>query len=376
MERASGLHPSAVALRKETNFRCANPDCDSVILTYHHFDPSWRERQHNEVEGMIALCPECHWRAEGGAWTKEKLREFKKHAGAPRPFQDDLIRPEKSKKALYRLGGNYIFSCPNILIGADVPLLGESRSEDGRLLFNLQILDERNNLLVVIHENSLAVDTLENYDCYYSPKANHLIVRRRQRKVILELRLCRLTMDALQESISSESSDGAVPQKILKHLAPELREKFARCQWDRDYRRQSFDKFFEAVRDQALGSDGTMVLVDIIRANLHANGRWIPIRNGQVANLICSNNLFWNCDNVFRIDGYCRLPKYYSEMRRSFTAADAFIIQREQFLNERSTERNAQVEKIYGEALREFPATMAAAGGIFGAQMLVRPAHL
>jgi len=47
-------------------------------LKWHHFDPPWREKQHFNPEGMIALCNRHTDQADGGAYTKEQLRNFKK----------------------------------------------------------------------------------------------------------------------------------------------------------------------------------------------------------------------------------------------------------------------------------------------------------
>jgi hypothetical protein len=43
-------------LRTEVGYGC--PICRSPFLTWHHFDPPYRVRPHNDPEGMIALCRE------------------------------------------------------------------------------------------------------------------------------------------------------------------------------------------------------------------------------------------------------------------------------------------------------------------------------
>jgi len=44
-------------LRQEASFGCCY--CGAAILDYHHIIP-WKERHHNEVEHMVAVCPTHH----------------------------------------------------------------------------------------------------------------------------------------------------------------------------------------------------------------------------------------------------------------------------------------------------------------------------
>src|SRR2546430_16075052 len=71
-----GSAPTKRILRKEANFGCAI--CGEPYLTYHHFDPSWAERHHDEPEGMIALCVKHAGMADAKAFTKKQLRAFKR----------------------------------------------------------------------------------------------------------------------------------------------------------------------------------------------------------------------------------------------------------------------------------------------------------
>jgi hypothetical protein len=54
-------------LRAEAGFGCPAEGCSSPYLTYHHFDPARREKEHRQPAGMVALCREHHDAAEGGA---------------------------------------------------------------------------------------------------------------------------------------------------------------------------------------------------------------------------------------------------------------------------------------------------------------------
>lgn len=62
----------------EVGFGCPVEGCGSPYLMWHHFDPTWSERQHHEPGGMVALCRDHHPEADSGAFTHDQLREFKR----------------------------------------------------------------------------------------------------------------------------------------------------------------------------------------------------------------------------------------------------------------------------------------------------------
>jgi hypothetical protein len=65
-------------LRQEVHFGCPIENCGSPYLSFHHFDPPWRLRQHHEPGGMIALCLEHHIRADRNAYSIQQLKEMKR----------------------------------------------------------------------------------------------------------------------------------------------------------------------------------------------------------------------------------------------------------------------------------------------------------
>ena len=69
-------------LRQEVGFHCPvflTPEvpCGCPYLTWHHFDPPWRDEQHHRPEGMIALCRMHADAADSGAYTDDQLRRMK-----------------------------------------------------------------------------------------------------------------------------------------------------------------------------------------------------------------------------------------------------------------------------------------------------------
>lgn len=72
--------PIRRALRAEVGFGCPIGECANPYLEWHHFDPPWREREHHDPAGMVALCAEHHAKADAGAFTPEQLRGYKSSA--------------------------------------------------------------------------------------------------------------------------------------------------------------------------------------------------------------------------------------------------------------------------------------------------------
>lgn len=66
-------------LRRDVGFGCPIRNCGNPYLEYHHFDPPVHIKPHNNPEGMIALCPQHHKKADGNAYTIEQLHQFKKN---------------------------------------------------------------------------------------------------------------------------------------------------------------------------------------------------------------------------------------------------------------------------------------------------------
>ena len=60
----------------EAGHRCAIPTCRHIDVDVHHIVP-WETRQTHEYENLIALCPNCHRRADRGDIDRKSLRIYK-----------------------------------------------------------------------------------------------------------------------------------------------------------------------------------------------------------------------------------------------------------------------------------------------------------
>lgn len=60
----------------EAGHRCAIPTCRYIEVDIHHIIP-WAQCQAHEYDNLIALCPNCHRRADGGEIDRKSLRLYK-----------------------------------------------------------------------------------------------------------------------------------------------------------------------------------------------------------------------------------------------------------------------------------------------------------
>ncbi len=60
----------------EAGHRCAIPTCRYIEVDVHHIVP-WAQCQAHEYDNLIALCPNCHRRADRGESDRKSLRLYK-----------------------------------------------------------------------------------------------------------------------------------------------------------------------------------------------------------------------------------------------------------------------------------------------------------
>lgn len=63
-------------LKVEAGHRCAIPTCRQVPIELAHIEPWHKVREHS-FENMIALCPTCHTRFDGGDIDRRSMRMYK-----------------------------------------------------------------------------------------------------------------------------------------------------------------------------------------------------------------------------------------------------------------------------------------------------------
>ena len=256
-------------LRQEVRFACPVPDCANPVLTWHHFDPPWCDKQHHNPEGMIALCTSHHPDADGGTWTRSQLRSFKQN-----PPKVESIRKQflwSDSKVLYRLGGNYAANCPYILTISGVPIIWHTASQDGRILFSLDIRNEENSQILFIEENFLSTEYTKIEDLSINTHGNHLKVWLGKGKVGLELRLRHLSLDELAAQLDRDATKAlSALQKLLPSNLVETIPK------------PNASFVLDFAERECLNTDNKIAILDFLNATLFGRGKCVKIRNGIV----------------------------------------------------------------------------------------------
>ncbi len=139
-------------LRAEVGFGCPVPDCGNPYLEWHHFDPPWRELNHHNPEGMIALCPEHHRQADHGAFTRDQLHEFKR-SGKENWYRVKGKFNWMRNRLLAVVGGNFYYETPIVVQFQGQPLIWFERNESDYLLLNLYMLPRQDQPRAYIRNN-------------------------------------------------------------------------------------------------------------------------------------------------------------------------------------------------------------------------------
>ncbi len=79
----------------EAGHRCAIHTCRHVDVDVHHIVP-WAQCGEHRLENLIALCPNCHRRAERGDIDRKSLRLYKARLAAAFRFHEVNLYPEES----------------------------------------------------------------------------------------------------------------------------------------------------------------------------------------------------------------------------------------------------------------------------------------
>src|SRR3990172_7468181 len=172
-------------LRREINYGCPiryqdGSGCGCPILTFHHFDPPWIGNYFHNPDGMIALCPEHHHQADGGLWTNEQLRQFKKN-----PFVDDSLRiqwPWQPETLVMKVGPSLVMGSgsPIRLNGLPVlrfyPLMIEKFGEK-TIVFDSNIRDANRNRWLRISDGWFDLRLEGATDVVFTPQTKTIIAR-------------------------------------------------------------------------------------------------------------------------------------------------------------------------------------------------------
>jgi hypothetical protein len=143
-------------LRQEVGFCCPVQECGCPYLTWHHFDPPWRNEHHHRPEGMIALCRHHADEADHGAFTNAQLRALKR-TGRQRAVEVRGRLDWMRRDLLTVLGGAFSYQDDLILTMGTQRCIWFNRDDDGYLLLNFKMPTLAGKTRATIEDNVWSV---------------------------------------------------------------------------------------------------------------------------------------------------------------------------------------------------------------------------
>lgn len=208
-------------LRKEVGYGC--PECRKPFLEFHHFDPPWEVEQHFRVEGMIALCPECHRAASH--WGKEKCRQLKDKDYSKHVVKGFFNSWSQPVKMLVCVGGNYSLGTKvPVAVGNEdvITLSADEVTGNFHLSFVL-----RNRLGVVIaqmEDDSFVVTPSDLHDMHTTVTKHELKVWVDSENVGVDIRFEWLKWDRFVARWKKERGKGSIAGKLREKIRRESLE--------------------------------------------------------------------------------------------------------------------------------------------------------
>lgn len=209
-------------LRQEVNWGCPVAGCGSPFLSYHHFDPpfrDFREDTQHEAEGIIALCLNHAAGADGGAFTNDQLRQMKRS-----PYlQGDRVRATQQgwlrRGTVLRAGSNLFLNIATLVAIGDEKVIWFSRNADGYIELSMNIRDVNGDPVFVMDRNDwVAFGDLSDVEA--RPRGRDLVVKSTERGFQLKLTFQDLLEPTLRREIEEKAlaraKDSAAGAKALR----------------------------------------------------------------------------------------------------------------------------------------------------------------
>ncbi len=292
-------------LRKEVGYGC--PVCRSPFLTWHHFDPPYGERAHNEPKGMIALCGEHHDEADNDNYSIQRLRELKKTKRSAEDVRGTF--PSWSQENfLVRLGGSYVGGTQSIISVNNEPIIQLRKNEEDLLAVSFDVFAPDGTVLAKMVDNCLEMNPghQDLYDFEATSKKRSVSIWFAKGSIGLDLSFVRITVDELDAIIKGDSDrakkhTNKLLEKFRETLSVEMRDLLSvdrpqstplHTSWLDgsglpDHIREAFGSD-DPIRASTLGwakakcmdSDGRIPFLNFENMALNYHGTPIRIRNG------------------------------------------------------------------------------------------------
>lgn len=191
-------------LRREVNFGCPFPECGRPILSWHHFDPPWHEKNHHNPEGMIALCPEHHGLADGNNYTREQLRSWKKKPNNIENIKYNI--PWLWDNFVYEIGTSFWSPDAQIKFNDTTIMQAKMSGQGEPWKLSMVLLGESGQILAKIEDNFVTAPvSLNDFNISYQGKNLEIIDK--PKKNFLSLSCTTIKKSSIQEYL----------QKIYKY---------------------------------------------------------------------------------------------------------------------------------------------------------------
>jgi hypothetical protein len=247
-------------------FGCPVDGCGSPYLTWHHFDPPWRDGQTHNPDGMVALCLQHHKEADGGAFTHQQLRDLKTQGfmlrigGAPGGRFN-----WRREQLILDAGGGLFVRCPEFLRMAGRPMIWLTTDAQGNQLLNLDIWDRTGALVFAMRDNDWVVFDADDVEA--PPGARSLIVRDSSKGIRLSVAFKTASASEIEARLVERERRGA--ESMRRHYQDELDRLVA--QGAPDFSTQFFrERLAEDASDAGVGAQVDRIM-ESIRAGWPGN---------------------------------------------------------------------------------------------------------
>ena len=214
------------SLREEVGFGCPVQGCGSPYLSWHHFDPPWKERKHHKVDGMIALCLQHHREADVGTYTKEQLHEMKVSPYLRSVDHWPMGRFNwRRDKLLVVAGSNFCLGTETILKVGGQRLIWLTKDDQGYEQMNLDIRRTDGSKILEMEDNDWSIHKNFN-DLECPPSGNSLALRVHDEDISLDLIFKQVRKANLKSYIMLLSKRKAMVETSLANTGIDLDQLF------------------------------------------------------------------------------------------------------------------------------------------------------
>lgn len=198
-------------LRKEVNYVCPARDvkgpCSSLLLTWHHFDPAFKDCREHNPEGIIALCQAHANRADADEYSIKKLKYWKNNPNVTDITQirenvlflhEDDLKVNlfntflKENRANIKCGNSYI----NI-----------RKDENGLILFNMKIKDIGNQDLFYMRDN------------VFQPATQDIVIENKPKSINLKIKGEITEVNIFGGRIKAINYDATLKEIVRKYVS-------------------------------------------------------------------------------------------------------------------------------------------------------------